>query len=76
MFTSEKYCDVRLAIGELVLQGHIVEFFHPEKPQRPAIIHRDENNNPILIAETLRDGTRYIVKTDWIQSFIDETAAR
>lgn len=71
MFTDKKFCDVRLAVGALVVAGFQVrwETVSEYSSVKGTIIV--ETNDGTKRIGTFRDGSSFAVKVELIQDIID-----
>ena len=72
MFSVKKFCDVRLAIGALVVAGYQCrwETVREYSSVRGTIIV-ETKDGPIEIG-TFRDGSSFVVKVELVQDLIDD----
>ena len=72
MFSDKKFCDIRLAIGALVVAGLQCrwETVREYSSVRGTIIV-ETKNGPIKIG-TFRDGSAFAVKVELVQDVIDD----
>jgi hypothetical protein len=74
MFTEKKFCDVRLAIGALVVAGIQCRWEVVQEHSRLiGTIVVDTKDGPKRIV-TFRDGSSFVVKVELVQDLIDTIA--
>ena len=67
MFSDKRYCDIRLAIGELVMEGFEVTT-RMEGKQLVIAVETDKAERTFT---GLRDGSGWVVRTESVQDYID-----
>ncbi len=72
MFSDKKFCDVKLAIGALVVAGFQCrwETVKEHSSVRGTIIV--ETIDGSIEIGTFRDGSSFVVKVELVQGFIDD----
>jgi hypothetical protein len=71
MFSDKKFCDVKLAIGALIIAGYQCRWETAKNLSSVTGTIVVETKNGSQRIGTFRDGSTFAVKVDLVQDFID-----
>lgn len=71
MFTAKKFCDVRLAIGALVVTGFQCRWEIVQEHSRLTGTIVVETKDGTKRIGTFRDGSSFVVKVELVQDLLD-----
>lgn len=74
MFNDKKFCDVRLAIGALVVAGLQCRWEVAQEHSRLTGTIVVETKDGTTRIGTFRDGASFVVKVDLVQDILDAMA--
>lgn len=74
MFSDKKFCDVKMAIGALVVAGFQCRWEVVQEHTRLTGIIVVETKEGTTRIGTFRDGASFVVKVDLVQDILDAMA--